>query len=216
MGGIDGSITTFAIVAASAGAHLESVFIIILGLANLIADGFSMSIGSYLSTQSESDHYNKHLREEKWEVEFNPDEGRAEIREIYSKKGFSGDLLDQIVNKIVENKDLWISTMMREEHNLIPDRKSAVSRASVTFISFIIVGFIPLLVYVADLIKPLHIDLFLWASILTGIAFILIGILKSYVTESKMIQSVFQTFLLGLVAALIAYYTGSFLEQLLG
>ncbi|MEQ9022461.1 MAG: VIT1/CCC1 transporter family protein, partial [Pseudomonadales bacterium] len=72
-GGIDGSVTTFAVVAGSAGANLESSIVIILGFANLIADGFAMSVGSYLSTKSEKENYEKHKAIEYWEVDNLPE-----------------------------------------------------------------------------------------------------------------------------------------------
>src|SRR5690606_10546627 len=72
-GGIDGSVTTFAVVAGTVGAGLDSTIILILGFANLFADGFSMSVGSYLSSKSEIDNYNKHKKIEYWEVDNIPD-----------------------------------------------------------------------------------------------------------------------------------------------
>ena len=68
-GGIDGSVTTFAVVAGSVGASLDTAVILILGFANLIADGFSMSVGAYLATKTEHDNFEKHKKREYWEVE---------------------------------------------------------------------------------------------------------------------------------------------------
>lgn len=72
-GGIDGSVTTFAVVAGAAGANLDSSVVIILGFANLIADGFAMSVGSYLSNKSELERFEKHEQVEYWEVEHLPE-----------------------------------------------------------------------------------------------------------------------------------------------
>src|SRR5690554_2772618 len=94
-GGIDGAVTTFAVVAGSVGAGLDSSIIIILGFANLLADGFSMSIGAYLSSKSEKDNYNNHMNTEYWEVENIPEMERQEVAEIYAAKGFQGELLQQ-------------------------------------------------------------------------------------------------------------------------
>jgi len=82
-GGIDGSVTTFAVVAGAAGAELSTNIVLILGFANLIADGFSMSVGNYLSAKSEIDNYRKHKKIEYWEVDNLPDQEKEEIREIY-------------------------------------------------------------------------------------------------------------------------------------
>ena len=96
-GGIDGCVTTFAVVAGSVGAGLDSAIIIILGFANLLADGFAMSVGAYLSSKSNKDNYEKHRQIELWEVEHMPEAEKEEIREIYRAKGFYGDLLEQVV-----------------------------------------------------------------------------------------------------------------------
>ena len=108
-GGIDGSVTTFAVVAGAAGANLDSAVVIILGFANLFADGFAMSVGSYLSTKSEKQNYEKHKAIEYWEVDHLPEKEREEIREIYQAKGFEGELLEQVVDKITEDKDRWVA-----------------------------------------------------------------------------------------------------------
>ena len=95
-GSIDGSVTTFAVVSGSVGAGLDSAVIIILGLANLLADGFAMSVGAFLSAKSERDQYNSWKQQEFWEIENHPEEEKAEVRSIYEQKGFSGVLLDRL------------------------------------------------------------------------------------------------------------------------
>ena len=92
-GSIDGIVTTFAVVAGASGAGLSVNIILILGLANLFADGLSMSIGSYLSKKAERDSYNKHLMIEEWEVENMPDVERKEVEEIFRAKGFTGGIM---------------------------------------------------------------------------------------------------------------------------
>ncbi len=211
-GGIDGSVTTFAVVAGAAGAGLSSAVVIILGFANLIADGFAMSIGSYLSTKSELDNYAKHKKIEYWEVDNLPDKEKEEIREIYAAKGFEGDLLNQVVAKITEDRDRWVDVMMKEELEMVLPNKSPIGMALVTFISFILVGFIPLMIYVLDYIFDLNTPLFLISSLLTFAAFAGIGWLKAYVTETSHWKSVLETLLLGAVAAALAYFVGDLLE----
>lgn len=214
-GGIDGSVTTFAVVAGAAGASLESSVVIILGFANLIADGFSMSVGSYLSTKSEKQNYDKHKKIEYWEVDHLPEKEREEIREIYEAKGFEGELLEQVVDKITEDKDRWVDVMMKEELEMSEESRSPFKMALTTFISFVVLGFIPLLIYVIDFVSPDNtINLFLVSSVLTTGVFILIGFLKSYVTESNHWRGIFETLLLGGIAAILAFFVGDILEQL--
>lgn len=214
-GGIDGSVTTFAVVSGSAGAGLDSSVIIILGFANLIADGFSMSVGSYLSNKSESENYRKHHRIEQWEVEQFTEQEKEEVRQIYRAKGFSGALLDQVVEVITKDKEQWVDTMMKDELEMMPQGKSPLSMAAVTFISFLMVGIIPLAAYLYDYLFPGRLDdLFGSAIVLTFLGFTGIGLLKSIVTQTGKIKSIGETLFLGAAAAVLAYYTGDFLEKL--
>lgn len=214
-GGIDGSVTTFAVVAGSAGAGLDSSVIIILGFANLIADGFSMSVGSYLSNKSELENFHKHERMEYWDVENIPEQQREVIREIYQAKGFEGELLEKVVDVITEDKDRWVDVMMKEELEMMKQLKSPFAMGLVTFISFILVGLIPLLVYVLDyfVTSPIN-QLFLTSIVMTFFAFFVIGFLKSIVNQTSKLKSIAETLFLGAAAALLAYYTGKMLEKL--
>nr|WP_299341838.1 VIT1/CCC1 transporter family protein [Allomuricauda sp.] len=214
-GGIDGCVTTFAVVAGSVGAGLESSVIIILGFANLLADGFAMSIGAYLSTQSEKDNYQKHKQVEYWEVENLPDAERQEIREVYASKGFEGDLLEQVVDVITRDKEVWVDTMMKEELEMQEEDRSPFWIGTTTYISFITIGLIPLLIYVIDYISPLDYNLFLVASILTALGFIVIGWLKTYVNQTSPLKGILETVTLGGIAAIVAYFVGDFLERII-
>lgn len=214
-GGIDGSVTTFAVVAGSAGANFSNEVVIILGFANLIADGFSMSVGSYLSTKSEKENYNKHKRIEYWEVDNLPAKEKEEVRDIYRAKGFSGELLEQVVDKITEDKDRWVDVMMKEELDMSEETKSPFTMGGVTFLSFIIFGFIPLISYVISYFEliPSNTNLFLISSILTGIVFIIIGYLKALINQISTLRSVLETLFLGTAAAALSYWVGNVLES---
>ncbi len=214
-GGIDGSVTTFAVVTGAVGAGMDSSVILILGFANLFADGFAMSVGAYMSSKSEQQNYDKHKKLEYWEVEHLPDIERNEIEDIYREKGFEEPLLSQVVNVITSDKDRWVNEMMKDELNLIENPKSPFQIGLVTFISFILIGLIPLSVYVIDFISPATYNLFLWSSILTAMGFILIGYLKSIVTQSGILKGISETLSLGGLAAVVAYFVGDFLEKII-
>lgn len=215
-GGIDGSVTTFAVVAGSAGAGLDSSVIIILGFANLIADGFAMSVGSYLSNKSEQQNYEKHERIEYWEVEHLPEKEREEIREIYAAKGFEGELLEQVVDVITADKDRWVDVMMKEELNMMREEKSPLAMGAMTFVSFVLVGFIPLIAYLWDYSASADsAHLFKISIALTSLAFVGIGWLKSIVAQTSRIRSISETLFLGAAAAVLSYIVGSWLESLI-
>jgi len=214
-GGIDGCVTTFAVVAGSVGAGLDSAIIIILGFANLLADGFAMSVGAYLSNKTKKDNYNKHKQIEYWEVDNLPELEKDEIRVIYKEQGFEGELLEEVVNVITSDKDRWVNVMMKEELVMFDEDKSPVIIGGVTYLSFIIIGIIPLLVYVVDYIYSLESNLFLLSSILTAIGFIIIGWLKAFVNQTPFWKGILETLLLGGIAAIVAYFIGDFLESII-
>jgi VIT1/CCC1 family predicted Fe2+/Mn2+ transporter len=214
-GGIDGSVTTFAVVAGSAGAGLGSEVVLILGFANLLADGFAMSVGAYLSSKSEQENYHKHRRIEMQEVEEIPDTERQEIRDIYRAKGFEGELLEQVVDVITADKERWVDTMMTEELGMMHEQRSPLAMGAVTYGSFLLIGLIPLLVFVWDYaIGAWPAPLFASSAALTTVGFIFIGWLKSTVTESSRARGVFETLMLGALAAVVAYGVGDLLERL--
>ena len=213
-GGIDGSVTTFAVVAGAVGANLDSAVILILGFANLLADGFSMSVGAYLSNKSELDNFRRHEKIEYWEVEHLPEMERNEVREIFAAKGFEGELLEKVVDVICSDRDRWVDTMMKEELGMMKEERSPFKIGLVTFLAFLAVGLIPLLVYVWDFIAGFPGNLFLTASLLTASAFGVIGFLKTYVTETSRWRGILETLALGVIAAAVSYFVGDFLEHL--
>jgi VIT1/CCC1 family predicted Fe2+/Mn2+ transporter len=215
-GGIDGSVTTFAVVAGAAGAELDAAVVLILGFANLLADGFSMSVGAYLSYKSEHDSFENHKKTEYWEIENIPDQEREEIRVIYRAKGFEGALLEQVVDVICSDKDRWVDVMMKEELEIMKEQKSPFMIGVTTYISFLIVGAIPLLAYILGYTSNFTGDLFITSSVLTGLAFVAIGFLKSYITHTSRIKGIMETLILGALAASLAYFVGDMLEKMLG
>ncbi len=214
-GSMDGIVTTFAVVAGSAGADLSTKVILILGVSNLLADGLSMSIGSYLSKKSEQDNYNKHLRIEEWEIENMPEVERQEIVDIYRAKGFEGLELEMVVNRITSSKQVWIDTMMKDELGLTLEKKSPFRAGLSTFMAFIVAGGLPLVVYVLAYAGKLFIEPFFLSSIVTLMAFILIGYIKTYVTQIGLTRSIMETLVLGASAATAAYFLGDYLEKIL-
>lgn len=214
-GGIDGAVTTFAVVSGAVGAGLSNKVIIILGFANLLADGFAMSVGAFLSTKSVKDNYNKHRQIEYWEVDNLPEKEREEVIDIYRDKGFEGELLEQVVDVITADKDRWVDVMMKDELMMYEETKSPFMMGAVTYASFIMIGLIPLIIYVWDYLGTFPGDLFIWTSIFTSFAFIFIGFLKSYVTQTSKLKGIIETLVLGIIAATVAYFVGDLLEGLI-
>ena len=190
-GGIDGCVTTFAVVAGSVGAGLDSAVIIILGFANLLADGFAMSIGAYLSTKSEKDNFNKYRQLKYAEVQDAVATKRSDIYAYYKAKGLQSPVLEEVVKVLTSDKDRFVDELMKAEHGAIELDKSPFWMGVVTYTSFILIGLIPLAIYVWDYWYPISVDPFLVASILTAIGFIFIGWLKTYVNQTSLLKGSF-------------------------
>jgi len=215
-GGIDGSVTTFAVVAGAAGAGLTAKIILILGFANLIADGFSMSVGAYLSSKSEKALYDKKRTDVMNEVEGERTGDKDLIHKIYRERGFKGELLEQVAEVISDDKRHFVDVVMAEEYEMLPEKKSPFSIGLATYTAFIIVGLVPLVVYTSDALLDLNIENpFGISIILTAVAFIGIGYLKSQVTQSSKWRAIAETLLLGALAAGFAYFIGDFLERVI-
>ncbi len=214
-GAIDGSVTTFAVVSGVAGAALSANIVIILGLANLLADGFSMAVGNYLSSKSDMEYVQRERKREGWEIEHYPKGEVEEIRQIYKLKGFRGKDLERAVKIITSNKEVWVDTMMKNELNLIEQNTSPVKKGTVTFISFLLIGSIPLIPYFlsfsSEAIKSI---VYPFSIVMTFIAFFFIGSAKVFVTKKNWFLSGMETLLVGGVAAVIAYTIGYFLRGL--
>jgi len=215
-GGLDGIITTFAVVSGVIGAGLEASIILILGFANLIADGISMGVGDYLSTKSEREYYDLERRREKWEVDNHPKGEIDEMIEVYEKHGFSTNDAKKMTKLLTKNKKFWIKTMMHEELGIIKENISPSKHGFVTFISFLIFGFIPLSLYVISAIFSIPISNgFLLTSVFAGIAMFILGSAKTKFTGKNLIRSGLETLIVGSLAAGAAYYIGVLLSSIL-
>lgn len=216
-GGLDGIITTFAVVSGVAGANLGTSIILILGLANLLADGFSMATGAYLSTKSEQEYYNKERERELWEVEHFPEGERAELYEIYHQQGYTEEEAHQLVEIISRKKERWVDAMMIDELGLIRDEGNPLMNGLATLIAFLIVGAVPLLIYLIGLIVPISPDTaFRIALVLSGLSLFGLGTAKVLVTHQNPFRSGLEMLLIGGLAAGVAYGVGALLQGLGG
>lgn len=209
-GGIDGAVTTFAVVASVEGASLTPTIILILGVANLVGDGFSMAAGNYSATRAEKQEFDHFEAIERRHIEQNPKGEVEEVRQIYMAKGFSGDQLEAVVEGITSDREQWVRTMLVEEHGLPLAIRSALKAASATFAAFILCGSIPLLPYVVDE------GGFEVSATLTGLVFVVIGSLRARWSIHPWWRSGLGTLCIGTLAASAAYGIGHLLAGVLG
>lgn len=215
LGGIDGCVTTFAVVAGVSGAGFPAGVAIVLGLANLLADGFSMAAGNYQAGKTERERVARARRHEERHIDLIPEGEREEIRQIYSAKGFSGDALEHVVDTITGDRRLWVDTMMTEELGLPLETAHPLRIALATFGAFLAVGLVPLLPFVLPGLVPPHAT-FAASCVMTGVAFFGIGLFKGYWLGTSRWRGGLETLLVGGTAATLAYAVGALLRSTIG
>jgi VIT1/CCC1 family predicted Fe2+/Mn2+ transporter len=202
-GGIDGAVTTFAIVAGVAGAGLSPTIIVALGVANIVADGFSMAASNYSGTKAELDDRKRIIQIEKTHIADHPTGELEELRQILERRGLEGKVLVEATATIARNKAKWIEIMLMDEYGLPRDAPHPLRAALATFAAFLLAGSVPLLPFVFGL--PSAFEISVLATLTT---FFLIGSGKSRWSLSSWWRSGAETLAIGAVAAVLAYAVG--------
>jgi len=210
-GGIDGAATTFAIVSGVVGARLSPGIILILGIANLVADGLAMAAGDYLATRAEREEFRYAQAVERRHITNVPDGEREEVREIFRRHGLQGEPLEHVVAAITADRDRWVQTMLREEYGLPTVVRSPSHAAAATFSAFLLCGLVPLAPFVARLPSAFQV-----AAATTGLLFVVIGAVKSKWSIHSWWHSGFETLAVGGAAATVAYVIGAWLRGFIG
>ncbi|HZJ28171.1 MAG TPA: VIT1/CCC1 transporter family protein [Acidimicrobiia bacterium] len=213
-GAVDGTVTTFAVVAGAWGAGLSTRIVLVLGVANLVADGFSMGAANYLGVRSEEQRRRRTRDDELEHIAVVPEGEREEIRQIFAAKGFRADDLDRVVDVITENRERWVQTMLTEEHGFAPHPAVPLRNALATFSAFVVVGFVPIAPFAAvavvggELSRP-----FVLSAALTAAAFLVVGAARGLVAERAPWRTALGTFTVGATAASIAAVAGAVLGR---
>lgn len=214
-GGNDGIVTTFAVVAGFAGAQQDPmssavpmISVLLFGLANLFADGLSMSLGSFLSLRADRDVYRSEQAKEQHEIAYQPQKELEETVALLQRKKFSTKDAQTIAALYAKNPTYWTEFMMRDELEMPnPEKENALLVAVSTFGAFTLFGAIPLLPYIFRLpaAQVFHVSI----ACTIG-ALLLLGILRSAVTKQQPVRGIVETLLVGGASAIVAYAVGSF------
>lgn len=214
LGGIDGCVTTFAVVAGAFGAGFSTTVALVLGFANLLADGFSMAVSNHEAMSAQRDLADSIRQTEREHIRKVPEGEREEIRQIFAAKGFEPPVLESIVDTISQNETLWVETMLREEYGLQESADSPIQAGLTTFVAFVVVGTMPLLPLLISGMTALQ--QFILSSLVAGSMFFAIGSLKSLVLGQPILRAGVRTLLTGGTAASLALLAGYLLRQLFG
>jgi len=214
-GGIDGIVTTFAVVAGFSGAQSQLAFlpvmtVLLFGSANLFADGISMALGSFLSNQADRDKYKTAMTKEMKTARDYVNWEQHEAEKILQGYGYSAADSKQMTTMMQKKESFWLDFLMKYElHIEDPAHHQSVKIALATFFSFVFFGAIPLAPYVIWMGSGGTDMLFRMSVLFTGAAMLLLGLLRWKVTKQHILRSIGETFLVGSIAALIAYLVGA-------
>lgn len=216
-GGVDGIITTFAVVAGFSGAafadsttlQLSSMTVLLFGVANLFADGVSMGLGSFLSIRSDQKLYASIRKKEVHESEHNGDIEAYETVTLLMERGFTETDAHAITTLYRKNPAYWVDFMMKYELKLSdPNDDNALHSGVATFCAFVSFGAIPLIPFMVFSSMGSH-TLFTVSAASTFCALVLLGFFKAKVTSTALPQSVGEVVIVGTAAASVAYFVGS-------
>jgi len=207
----DGINTSLGIAAGVGGADVSSNIIILASLVGMFTGAKAMAVQNYLAVKTQRQLLTSEIDREKWEIENKPEDEKREIEEIYRKKGFSGEELDRVVNKIISDKKVWLDTMLTEELNLnLEIAGSPLKSALRMFVSFLIGGMLPILpfFFFTGLTA-----LFVAIGISVSTSFT-VGVIKSKMANTNKIIGGLEMAGLGTGIALLGYGIGSELSNL--
>ena len=204
----DGIVSVFALLAGVAGAGLDPTTILITLLAASIAGALSMAAGEFISSKSERNYYENEIKQERLEIKLVPEIEKEELRLIYRKKGFEGEILEKIVTQIIKDPDLWVREMVIDELGIAElEQGGELKGVIVIFISFVAGSLFPTFPYIAFQALD-SIQIFWIASFVTFFGLFIVGALKKYITGVNWLKSGLEMLIVGTLAFVASYFIG--------
>lgn len=208
----DGLVSNMSLILGMAGATANSNFIILSGIAGLLAGACSMAAGEYISVRSQKEFFEYQIDLERSELEQYPAEEAAELAAIYHARGLPKIESEKLANGIISNPERALNTLAREELGLNPhDLGSPMGAAVSSFLSFGFGAFIPLIPFLFG-INPWNL---FFSVILTGLTLFAIGATLSLFTNRSALKSGLRMLIIGAAAGTITYSIGHWIGAVL-
>jgi|SRR5579885_196055 len=203
LGGQDGLVNALGIILGIAAVSSDVRILIATVLAATCAESLSMGAVAYTSALAQKDYYESERQKELEEIAGEPEMEREEVRQIFEEKGFSGDILEEIVTTVTGNKKLWLETMMNEELKIHPVNTRDVLKSSVIVTIATAIGhLIPLLPF----FFMTHQMGLVVAILISGMTLFSTGVYQAVTLVGSWWRSGLRMVLIGLSAAFIGYF----------
>ncbi|KAJ4956144.1 hypothetical protein NE237_012927 [Protea cynaroides] len=220
--GLDAIVTCFALISSISGGHLSSVDVLVLGFANLVADGISMGFGDFVSSSTEKDMAAKERQVTEWEI--NNQHGRLQQHEddlIQRYQALGMDIHDAVtvVKVFSKYKDILVDEKMTIQKRMLPPDQAEKpwKNGLITFVAFLIFGSAPLLSFILLLPFTRNESIKFWgACVLAALALAILGLAKAKIAGQNYVFAVASTLITGAIAAASAYLIGWGLRNLAG
>jgi VIT1/CCC1 family predicted Fe2+/Mn2+ transporter len=206
LGGQDGLVNVLGVILGVAAATHDPRIVLAAGMAATFAESVSMGAVAYTSTLANNDLYNSEKEREYRHIRLVPEIETEEIRRLYAKKGFTGKTLDEIVEVITSNPDVWVEVMMSEEHQLQPPggQAGAIKSALIVGIAAVIGSLIPLIPFV---FIPVQTSMVV-SIVVAAITLFAAGAYKARVTIGNPGKSGMEMAVIGTLSAMVGYAVG--------
>lgn len=209
LGAQDGLVNVLGVVLGVAAATHSAQIVLAAGLAAAIAESVSMAAVAFTSSRAEAHYFEAEREREHRHVLNSPRIEREEVRQLYRSKGFSGELLERIVNRITEDPDVWVAVMMAEEHHLAPvPFGRSLQAAAIVGAASLVGSLLPLSPFPfarIGLAVPLSIAV-------AGLTLFAIGAMKARATVGHWVREGLTLLAIGLISAALAWGVGALLE----
>jgi VIT1/CCC1 family predicted Fe2+/Mn2+ transporter len=201
----DGLVSNLSLVIGVAGANPEPRFILLAGIAGLLAGSFSMAAGEYVSMTAQREMYERQIALEREELAMDPAQEREELSLLYQAKGVPAREADMIAERLIADPAAALDTMAREELGLDPESLGSPWGAALSsFLAFTAGAVLPVLPYLF-FVGTLA---FILSVVLSAAGLMLVGAAITLFTGRNPLIGAFRMLAIGAVAATVTFTIG--------